>query len=85
MADSGNNRVVELLNGTQIAAWTGFSYPTGVAVECRLGTCLSPTPTRSGREEPAGGGPQTTVGSTLTGPLGVAVDGRGCVHLRHWK
>ena len=86
IADTGNNRVVEAQpNGVQTAIGSGFSQPTGVAVD-GAGANSQSQPgdvyvadygNHRVVEVPAGGSPQFTIGTGYTGPHGVAVDAAG--------
>ena len=87
IADSGNNRVVEVPagGGTQTTVNTGsytLNSPFGVAVDGAGDVFIADSGNNRVVEVPAGGGTQTTVNTgsyTLNSPFGVAVDGAGDV------
>jgi len=84
IADSGNNRVVEVTPGgvqTTVPA-SGLSYPTRVAVDAAGDVFISDFNNNRVVEVPAGGGAQTTVGTGLSHPQNVAVDAAGDVSSR---
>ena len=83
IADTGNNRVVEVPagGGAQTTVGSGLSYPYGVAVDGAGDVFIADTCNNRVVEVPAGGGAQTTVGSGLSDPTGVAVDGAGDVFI----
>jgi Ca2+-binding RTX toxin-like protein len=77
IADSGNNRVVELKpDGTQTTIASGLNGPTGVAVD-GAGDVFIADNYNFRVVEVRPDGIQTTVGSGLNRPAGVAVDGAG--------
>src|SRR6202451_1509599 len=83
IADTGNNRVVEVpaAGGAPITIGSGLSHPSGVAVDAAGDVFIADTGTNQVVEVPAGGGPQTTVGTGLSNPSGVAVDAAGDVFI----
>ena len=84
IADTGNNRVVEVPAGggaqTTVPA-SGLNDPPGVAVDGAGDVFIADPNNNQVVEVPAGGGAQTTVGSGLYYPFGVAVDGAGDVFI----
>jgi hypothetical protein len=83
IADSGNNRIVEVpADGSpQITVGSGLTTPIAVAVDGAGNVFVAD---RTGFPHrvvkiPAGGGPQTTVVGGLNNPTGVVVDGAGDV------
>jgi len=85
IADTGNNRVVEVPAGggpqTTVPA-DGLYDPHGVAVDGAGNVFIADTYNSRVVEVPAGGGPQTTVpASGLSYVFGVAVDGAGDVFI----
>jgi sugar lactone lactonase YvrE len=83
IADSGNNRVVEVpaSGGAQTTVGSGLSNPNGVAVDGAGDVFIADTGNSRVVEVRAGGGAQITVGSGLSSPNGVAVDGAGDVFI----
>ncbi len=87
IADSGNNRVVEVPagGGTQTTVNTGsytLNSPFGVAVDGAGDVFVADSGNNRVVEVPAGGGAQTTVSASgLYHPYGVAVDGAGDVFI----
>ena len=63
--------------GVQTMLGSGFSGPTGVAVDGAGDVFIADFDNNRVVELPAGGGAQTTVGTGLYEPTGVAVDGAG--------
>ncbi|HUE03259.1 MAG TPA: Ig-like domain repeat protein, partial [Bryobacteraceae bacterium] len=59
----------------------GLNQPAGVAVDAAGDVFIADSGNNRVVELPAGGGPQTTVGSGLKQPSGVAVDGAGDVFI----
>ena len=84
IADTGNNRVVEVPAGggaqTTVPA-IGLNDPPGVGVDGAGDVFIADPNNNQVVEVPAGGGAQTTVGSGLNYPAGVAVDGAGDVFI----
>ena len=84
IADTGNNRVVEVPAGggaqTTVPA-IGLNDPPGVGVDGAGDVFIADPNNNQVVEVPAGGGAQTTVGSGLYYPFGVAVDGAGDVFI----
>ncbi len=84
MADSGNNRVMELPAGsvspTTFGA-TGLKFPYGLAVDAAGDVFIADTDNNRVVEVPANGEPQTTVGHDLINPQAVAVDAAGDVFI----
>jgi 6-phosphogluconolactonase (cycloisomerase 2 family) len=83
VADTGNNRVVEIPagGGSQTTVGTGLNNPVGVAVDGAGDVFIVDQGNNRIVEVPVGGGTQTTVGTGLSSPQGVAVDGAGDVFI----
>ena len=86
IADSGNNRVVEVRpdGGAQVAVGTGLSNPSGVALDGAGNVFIADEGNSRVVEVPAGcitDTCQVTVGSGLSNVFGVTVDGAGNVFI----
>jgi hypothetical protein len=87
IADSGNNRVLEVPAGCISSACqiivpaVGLNGPESVAVDGAGDVYITDQSNNRVIEVPAGGGPQTTVMSGLNLPEGIAVDGAGNVFI----
>jgi sugar lactone lactonase YvrE len=83
IADSGNNRVVEVPapgNGAPFAIGNGFSNPLGVAVDGAGNVYVADTGNSRLAEVPAGSADVVTLAAASTlgvPPYGVAIDGQG--------
>jgi len=83
IADSGNNRVVEVPapgNGAPFAIGNGFSNPLGVAVDGAGNVYVADTGNSRLAEVPAGSAEAVTLAAASTlgvPPYGVAIDGQG--------
>jgi len=87
VADSGNNRIVELSDGSEsVVPFTGLSTPTGVAVDSAGDVFALDAGSPAEVEElPAGGAAQKTLPFTgLNDPLGIAADGAGDVYVANF-
>jgi hypothetical protein len=82
IADSGNNRVVEVSagGGLQTTVGSGFLQPKGVAVDAAGDVFIADTGNNQVVEVPAGGGPHITI-AKLNQPRGVSVDAAGQVFI----
>ena len=76
----GNGPAIAFAPGVQTTVGSGWSYPTGVAVDS-AGDVFIADPVNSQVVKVTPTGVQTTVGSGLSSPYGVAVDGAGDVFI----
>lgn len=79
VADTGNNRVVQVTAAGQSAVGSGFNAPRGVAVDWSGNVWVADTGNNRIVKLPADGGAQVTVGSGFSAPRGVNVAPNGVV------
>lgn len=82
IADSGNNRIVEIpaAGGPQITVASGLNSPQAVAVDAAGDLFIADTGNNRVIKI-AVGGHRTTIGTGLSGPQGVAIDASGNVFI----
>ncbi len=82
IADSQNNRIVEVPGGTGtpvVVPATSLSSPSGVAIDGAGDVFIADTQGKQAVEVPASGGSQIVVANGFLTPVAVAVDGAGDV------
>ena len=87
IADSGNNRVVEVPagGGASITLASGLSFPSGVAVDGAGNVFIADSSNDRVVEVPAGGGSQVILYATSSTIAGVAVDGAGDLFVSYYN
>jgi len=83
VADYGASAVYEIpaVGGTTLTIGSGFSHPTGVAVDAGGDVYIADHGNNAVKKIPAGSNTPAAIGSGFSGPIGVAVDAAGNVYV----